>query len=182
MAGYEAASKIYNLSYMSLNTLGTALSSYVGQNYGAKRIDRINEGFKASVKMCFVLTCIVVLVIQLIPSQLIGLFVKSTDENYAQVIHVGTMYLRIVIPDYLLISFVIALGGLLRGLGEIRKFFIVTVLDFAVRVVMCFVLTDLSGSYVGMYFAWYFGTAVDLALCYYWYRKMRLHGVLKQEE
>lgn len=182
MAGYEAASKIYNFSYMSLNTLGTALSSYVGQNYGAKRIDRVNEGFKASVKICFVLTCIVALIIQLIPSQLISLFVKSTDANYIQVMEVGTMYLRIVIPDYLLISFVIALGGLLRGLGEIRKFFIVTVLDFVVRVVMCFVLTELSGSYIGMYFAWYFGTSVDLALCYYWYRKMRRSGVLKQEE
>lgn len=178
MAGYEAASKIHNFAYMSLNTIGTALSSYVAQNYGAGRTDRIRAGFKSSILICFVFTCAVVGLIQLIPDQLIGLFVKSSEENYAEVLNVGRLFLRIVIPDYLLIAFVIPSGGLLRGMGEINKFFLVTVLDFAVRVSLCFVMTSALGSFTGLYWPWYFGTAVDLAVCMYWYRRMCRSGKL----
>ena len=178
MAGYEAASKIHNFAYMSLNTVGIALSSYVAQNYGAKRIDRIREGYRASSIMCFVFTCCIVALIQLIPNQLIGLFVSSAEPDYAEIIHVGKMFLRIVIPDYLLICFVITSGGLLRGLGLVNKFFAVTMLDFTVRVSMCFVLTKVLGSYTGLYWPWYFGTVVDLAVCLFWYRGLCRNGIL----
>lgn len=179
MAGYEAASKIHNFAYMSLNTIGTALSSYVAQNYGAGRRDRIREGYRASNLMCFAFTCCVVLLIQLFPTQLIGLFVSSAEPDYAQIIEVGRMFLRIVIPDYLLICFVITSGGLLRGLGLVSKFFLVTVIDFTVRVSMCFVLTAALDSYTGLYWPWYFGTIVDLAICMYWYSGLCRKGLLR---
>lgn len=178
MAGYEAASKVHNFAYMSFNTIGTALSSYVAQNYGAKRYDRIRTGFRVSSLICFAFTCAVVLIMQVFPQQLIGLFVSSDEARYAEVIRVGTLYLRIISPDYLLICFVITSGGLLRGLGEINKFFAVTVLDFAVRVAMCFVLTSALDSFTGLYWPWYFGTIVDLAICMYWYSKMCRRGIL----
>ena len=178
MAGYEAASKIHNFAYMSFNTIGTALSSYVAQNFGARRYERIRNGYKVSSLICFAFTCAVVLIMQVFPHQLIGLFVSSDEAQYAEVLRVGTLYLRIISPDYLLICFVITSGGLLRGLGEINKFFAVTVLDFAVRVTMCFVLTNALNSYTGLYWPWYFGTIVDLAICMYWYVKMCRKGIL----
>ncbi len=181
MAGYEAASKIHNFAYMSLNTLGTALSSFAAQNYGAGKIRRIREGYKAANIMCFAFTACVVLFIQLFPDQLIGLFVNSSEPAYAEVMEVGRLFLRIIIPDYLLICFVITTGGLLRGLGLVSKFFLVTVIDFAVRVSMCFVLTSALNSYTGLYWPWYFGTTVDLAICLYWYFGLCRKGILKLE-
>ena len=182
MAGYEAASKIHNFAYMSFNTIGTALSSFVAQNYGAGETRRIREGYKVSSLICLAVTACVILVMQLFAAPLIGLFVDESEANYAEVLRVGTLYLRIISPDYLMICFVITSGGLLRGLGEINKFFAVTVLDFAVRVAMCFVLTSALDSFVGLYWPWYFGTAVDLAICLYWYGKMCRTGKLRIEE
>ena len=170
VAGYEAASKIHNFAYMSFNTMGTALSSFAAQNYGAGRGDRVKEGFRTGTLMCFCLTVVVVLIFQLLPRQLMGLFVDPGQE--AEVVETGIRYMRIISPDYLIICFIITFGGLFRGVGKIMDFFLVTVWDFTVRVVMCFVLTKVLNSYTGLFWAWYFGSVADVIPCYIIYKRM----------
>ncbi len=170
VAGYEAASKIHNFAYMSFNTMGTALSSFAAQNYGAGRGDRVKEGFRTGTLMCFCLTVVVVLIFQLLPRQLMGLFVDPGQE--AEVVETGIRYMRIISPDYLIICFIITFGGLFRGVGKIMDFFLVTVWDFTVRVVMCFVLTRVLNSYTGLFWAWYFGSVADVIPCFIIYKRM----------
>jgi putative MATE family efflux protein len=170
VAGYEAASKIHNFAYMSFNTMGTALSSFAAQNYGAGRGDRVKEGFRTGTLMCFCLTVVVVLIFQLLPRQLMGLFVDPGQE--AEVVETGIKYMRIISPDYLIICFIITFGGLFRGVGKIMDFFLVTVWDFTVRVVMCFVLTKALDSYTGLFWAWYFGSVADVIPCFIIYKRM----------
>ena len=170
VAGYEAASKIHNFAYMSFNTMGTALSAFAAQNYGAGRGDRVREGFRTGTLMCFCLTVAVVLIFQLLPRQLMGLFVDPALEP--EVVETGIRYMRIISPDYLIICFIITFGGLFRGVGKIMSFFLVTVWDFTVRVVMCFVLTRVLNSYTGLFWAWYFGSVADVIPCYILYRRM----------
>lgn len=176
ITGYDVASKIHNFAYMSMNTMGIALSSFTAQNFGANRIRRIREGFKASTFICFGLTVFAILMMQLFPSTLIGMFVDKASEP--RVIETGVKYLRTISPDYLIICFIITIGGLLRGIGRVKEFFVVTVIDFTVRVTMCFVLTDVLNSYTGLFWAWYFGSAVDVLLCvlilWHVYRKKEL--------
>lgn len=163
MAGYEAASKLHNFAYMSFNTIGTALSSFVAQNFGAKRKDRIREGFKVSTIICFACTLLVIAIFQLFPRPLLGLFVDSDAES--AVIEVGVNYLRIISPVYSIICFIITTGGLLRGLGKSLTFFIETLAEFIVRVAMCFVLVDVLKSYTGLMWAWYFGSSSGFIMC-----------------
>ncbi len=170
VAGYEAASKIHNFAYMSFNTMGTALSAFAAQNYGAGRGDRVREGFRTGTLMCFCLTVAVVLIFQLLPRQLMSLFVDPALEP--EVVETGIRYMRIISPDYLIICFIITFGGLFRGVGRIMSFFLVTVWDFTVRVVMCFVLTRVLNSYTGLFWAWYFGSVADVIPCYILYRRM----------
>lgn len=163
IAGYEAASKIHNFAYMSMNTLGTALAAFVAQNFGAKRIRRISQGYVASTFICLGLTAVVIAIMQIFPKQLLGMFVDAAEGS--GVIETGVRFLRTISPDYLIICLIITTGGYLRGVGRARDFFLLTVLDFAVRVTMCFVLTKLLNSYTGLFWSWYFGSAVDCALC-----------------
>lgn len=179
IAGYEAASKIHNFAYMSFNTLGIALSSFVAQSFGARKLRRIREGFKASTLICFSLTVVVVLIMQLIPEDLIGLFVGKSEPD---VIKTGVNFLRIISPDYLIICFIITIGGLLRGIGRVRDFFLVTVVDFAVRVAMCFVLTNALQSYTGLFWAWYFGSVIDVILCFVLYAHVTKRKELRLSE
>ena len=187
MAGYEVGAKIMNFVYMCFNTMGTALSSYAGQNYGAKQTERIMQGYKASCVMCFALVALVVLVLELIPAQLAGLFVSASDEGAEQVIQVAVRYIRIVSIDELIISIIIPSGGLLRGMGKIKKFFFITILDFGLRVASSFLFTyllDMIGyeaSYVGIFFAWFVGSTVDITGLLIWIYRMRTKGELKKE-
>ncbi len=177
IAGYEAAAKIHNFAYMSMNTIGTAFSSYTAQNFGAGRNDRILEGFKVFSLFCLGLAAFVTLVMQLFSPFLISLFTNGSSDR--ELIEVGVNFLRIISPDYLIICFIITSGGLLRGIGRTRDFFYVTLLDFVVRVTMCFVLTKLLQSYTGLFWAWYFGSALDLAVCLFIYKKIRTRGELR---
>lgn len=163
MAGYEAASKLHNFAYMCFNTLGTALSSFVAQCYGAKKYSRIHRGFWVSTGLCFGFTMVVIAIFQLFPAQLAGLFVDADAE--AAVIDVSVHYLRIISPVYSIICFIITTGGLLRGIGKSMTFFIETIIEFAVRVIMCFVLTGLLSSYTGLMWAWYFGSPCGFLMC-----------------
>ena len=173
IAGYEAASKLHNFAYMCFNTLGTALSSYVAQCYGAEKYDRIHRGFWVSTGLCFCFTLAVIALFQSIPAQLAGLFVDAGAE--AGVIDVGVHYLRIISPVYSIICFIITTGGLLRGVGKSMTFFIETIIEFAVRVSMCFVLTHTLSSYTGLMWAWYFGSPCGFLMCLaLYFREKRL--------
>lgn len=174
IAGYEIASKIHNFAYMCFNTIGTALSSFVAQNFGAGKTDRIRQGYRISSAMCFVLSAAVMLIMQFFAPQLIGLFVDAAENP--SVIEAGTRYLRTISPAYLVICLIITSGGLLRGVGRVKDFFLITIFDLGVRVTMSFVLTHLLGNYTGLFWAWYFGSIPDVLVCIWLYRRMRRPG------
>lgn len=169
IAGYEAASKLHNFAYMCFNTLGTALSSFVAQCYGAKKYRRIRRGFWVSTALCFGFTLAVIALFQSLPAQLAGLFVDAGTES--AVIDVSVNYLRIISPVYSIICFIITTGGLLRGVGKSMTFFVETLIEFAVRVCMCFVLTGVLASYTGLMWAWYFGSPCGFAMCVFLFRR-----------
>lgn len=169
IAGYEAASKLHNFAYMSFNTLGTALSTYVAQNHGAKQRERIIRGYNVSTLICFVLTLLVIALMQIFPRQLLSIFTDS--DVYPEVIETGVRFLRIISPDYILICLIITTGSYLRGVGRARDFFLLTVMDFAIRVTMCFLLTRWLNSYTGLFWAWYCGSFADCLLCFIIYIK-----------
>lgn len=56
MAGYSAAVKLNNLVITSFTTLGNGISNYTAQNLGARKMPRIKEGFRAGVKMVWMLS------------------------------------------------------------------------------------------------------------------------------
>lgn len=176
IAGYEAASKLHNFAYMGMNTIGTAFASFTAQCYGAEKFKRIKEGFRVSTLICFTCTVCIILLFQAIPDKLIGLFVK--DGASELVFEAGINYLRIISPVYALICFIISTGGLLRGVGRSNAFFVETMLEFLVRVVMCFVLTKALNSYTGLMWAWYFGSSCGFLMCFGLYLntcKKKLH-------
>jgi putative MATE family efflux protein len=163
IAGYEAASKLHNFAYMGLNTVGSAFATFTAQCCGAKKYGRVKEGFRVCLLICLVCTACIIALFQLLPRQLVGLFI---DGDVAPlVIEAGVNYLRIISPVYTVICFIIATGGLLRGTGRSVAFFVETIAEFAVRITMCFVLTRALNSYTGLYWAWYFGSPTGFLLC-----------------
>ncbi len=113
--------------------------------------------------ICLGCAAAIILIFQLLPNQLIGLFIDSSVSP--AVVEVGVQFLRIISPLYIIISYIISTGGLLRGTDRSMAFFIETILEFAVRIAMCFILTKAWNSYTGMMWAWYFGSSCGFIMC-----------------
>lgn len=178
MAGYEIGSKIVNFIYMCFNTLGTALSSFTGQNLGAGKTYRINSGYRISCIICFAVVAAVVGLVQLFAMPLAGLFMDTSVGDSAKVLEVAVSFIRIVTLDQFIVSQIIPAGGLLRGLGKIKLFFIATVVDFTTRVVMTYVLIHALSSINGAYWAWFFGSTIDLILLLIFIAYEKKKGIL----
>lgn len=163
IAGYEAASKLHNFFYMSLNTLGTAFSAFTAQCRGAGKVKRVRTGFRVTTLICLGCTLVVIALFQLLPAPLINLFIDVRENPL--VLESGVNYLRIISPVYVPICFIVVTGGLLRGAGRSTAFFVETMAEFAVRIVMCFVLTQALASYTGLMWAWYFGSSCGFFMC-----------------
>ena len=80
VAGYTAATKIDTLAMMPNMNFSNAMSSYAAQNIGARKMDRVKQGYKASMFMVVVFSLIITSIIFLFGPQLLGLFLKQGSE------------------------------------------------------------------------------------------------------
>lgn len=170
MAGYSAAVKLNNLFITALTTLGNGISNFTSQNIGAKKYQRINEGFKAGLKMVWVISLPVFALYFAFPKALLGFFI---DNPSADAIKSGTLYLRILAPFYFVIAVKLVADGILRGAANMRDFLISTFSDLTLRVVLALVLSSTALGYTGIWCAWPVGWSIATAMSVYFYKRMR---------
>lgn len=166
VAGYTAAVKINTLAVMSMNTVSGALSSYVAQNFGASKIERIKQGFKAALIMSLSVTVAIVAVSLIFTDQLIGLFADQTANG--DFLEAGRLFLWIVAPFHFAVSLKIICDGVLRGAGFMRGFMISTFTDLLARVVFSFVFAPYIG-FTAICIAYPFGWVISMFIALYYY-------------
>lgn len=113
LAAFTVASRIDALAAMPALNLASALSAFVGQNLGAKRIDRIKKGLRATLIMAWSIALVVMLTVIIFGEQIMGLFIE--DLNVKE--H-GANYLVIVSSFYLVFATMFVMHGVLRGAGD----------------------------------------------------------------
>lgn len=165
MAGYSAAVKLNNLVITSFTTLGNGISNYTAQNLGAGLLKRVKSGFKAGVKMVWII-CIPIVALYLVESNsLIEVFM---DEPSDSALLSGVHFLKIVPPFYFVISVKLVADGVLRGAGMMKQFMIATFLDLVLRVVLAIVLSMQLG-YIGIWCSWPIGWCIATVLSVWFY-------------
>jgi putative MATE family efflux protein len=131
-------------------TFGLAISTYIGQNIGAGRMDRVKPGEHAVLKLA--LGCALVLVIALLiwGKNLIGLFInqETTDEAvYDKVLYLGGMGIRILAGGYLAMAITQIYGGILRAAGDTMSPMYISIITTVVfRVPIAYVMAYLTRS------------------------------------
>lgn len=166
MAGYSAAIKLNNLVITSFTTLGNGISNFTGQNLGAGKLERIRAGFRAGLRLVWILCVPLVLLYLFGGSWLVRLFLNDAGGTAAET---GVAFLRIVAPFYFVVSAKLVSDGVLRGAGMMGKFMAATFSDLILRVVLAFVFSIPFGS-TGIWFAWPVGWTVATALSIFFYR------------
>ena len=164
-AGYSAAVKLNNLVITSFTTLGNGISNYTAQNIGAGILSRIKSGFKAGVKMVWLL-CIPIVLLYLIASRILITFFINVPSNLA--LSSGMHFLYIVAPFYFVISVKLVADGILRGAKLMKNFMIATFTDLILRVVLAEILAKQIG-YIGIWCAWPIGWTIAMILSVIFY-------------
>lgn len=166
MAGYSAAVKLNNMVITSFTTIGNGISNFSAQNLGAHKFSRIGEGFRAGLKMVWCL-CIPFCVIYIFAGKYLLLLFMEQDA--ASALMTGRQFLWILSPFYFVVSAKLVADGILRGVSAMRQFMIATFTDLILRVVLAFLLSDLTKSAVGIWCAWPVGwtIATGMSVCFY---------------
>lgn len=133
IAGYAAAIKLNNLVITSFTTLGNGISNYTSQNLGAGKYDRLHSGFKAGIKMVWILCVPIIAVYFTAGRWLVFLFMDSAE---GVAIDTGVQILRILAPFYLVVSVKLVADGVLRGASLMVQFMTATFTDLILRVVL----------------------------------------------
>ena len=168
MAGYSAAVKLNNMVITSFTTIGNGISNFSAQNLGAHKYGRISEGFRAGLKMVWCLCIPFCVVYIFLGKYLLLLFM---EQDAAAALLTGRQFLWILSPFYFVVSAKLVADGILRGVSAMRQFMAGTFTDLILRVVLAFVLSDLTGSALGIWCAWPIGWTIAMVLSIGFYRK-----------
>ncbi len=138
MAAFAAAVKIDAFAYMPVQDFGNAFSTFVAQNYGAGKKERVREGFRGAVAASVGFCLVVSVFVFAFARPLMAMFV---DEEGAGVVAEGVRYLRIEGTFYAGIGCLFLLYGLYRALGKPEMSVVLTVISLGTRVLLAHLLS-----------------------------------------
>jgi len=112
-AAYAAAGRLDSLAVIPAMVFAQALATFVGQNLGAGRLDRVRTGLNSTLLMSSVVSIVMTLIVMIFKHKLMGWF--TTDD---EVIRIGGDYLTIVTSFYLVFTSMFIFGSVMRGAGD----------------------------------------------------------------
>ena len=96
IGGFTAANKLYGVLEIAATSYGYAMITYVGQNLGAAKIDRIRTGMKWAITVALATSALICAVMLGFGQHIVGAFISGTPEEAAAALMVGVKYLSIM--------------------------------------------------------------------------------------
>ncbi len=192
--GYGAAVKFNDFLMCPLSSLGTAMLSFSGQNYGAKNEKRIKEGIKKSIILMFIIY-LILLAIGLLFS-INGLFTNlflSGSNNNDRVKFYATTYVIVDTSLYFVLGYLFLGRNILQGLGKSLFPFLAGIGEMVARILIVeFIPTIIDpinptsdNAFIGICFsdslAWLFASIFLTIGLYYWVVKGNLFKDFNKE-
>lgn len=168
VAGYSAAVKLNTFALTCFGTMSNGISTYVAQNMGAGKRERIHKGVKVGLLISLAVSVPFIAAYVIFGQNLVGLFAKEPTQ---QILETGKWFLVIIAPFYSLIGIKITLDGALRGAGVMKAFMISTFTDLILRVVFAYILSPFFDS-TGIWMSWPIGWVLAMFISIFFYRKM----------
>jgi len=150
MAAFAAAAKIDSFAYMPAQDFGNAFSTYIAQNYGARKKERIKRGTKEAIKFSMIFCVVASFFVYLFAEKLMLIFIQPGET---EIIAIGTQYLRIEGMCYIGIGCLFLLYAFYRGLGKAQMSIVLTIVSLGTRVVLSYALAPIPS--IGLIGIWW---------------------------
>ena len=164
MAAFAAAVKIDAFAYMPVQDFGNAFSTFIAQNFGAGKQERIRSGIRSALLTATLFSLTVSFLVFVFADKLMLLFVKPEETA---IIAIGVQYLHIEGACYCGIGCLFLLYGLYRGLGKPGISVVLTVISLGTRVFFAYSLAPipsigLSGIWWAIPIGWFLADLVGI--------------------
>ena len=171
MAAFAAAVKIDSFAYMPLQDFGNAFSTFIAQNHGAKKNDRIREGIRCAVRTAVIFALCVSTVVVVFARFFLLIFIRPEET---EILAIGLSYLRVVGPFYAGIGLLFLLYGLYRAIERPAMSLVLTVISLGTRVALAYLLSAVPAiGVLGIWWAVPIGWALADVFGVAYYRSIR---------
>ena len=171
MSAFAAAVKIDSFAYMPVQDFGNAFSTFIAQNYGAKKTARITAGVKSAVRTSMLFCLLVSAFVFIFARPLIEIFVLLEE---VEIIAIGVRYLRIEGAFYCGIGLLFLLYGYYRAVKKPGMSIVLTVISLGTRVLLAYLLSAIpffgvTGIWISVPIGWFLADLVG----FLYYRRCR---------
>lgn len=176
VAAYSVVFRIDSFAAMPAMNFAAALSTFVGQNLGANKPERVRTGLISTMVMTSIFALSISAIAFLLAEPLMRLF-----TNDAEVIRLGVEYLYVVSPFYIVFTAMFTVGGVMRGAGDTFIPMLITFIAlWVVRIPLCYYLSidmGVVGIWWGIPGAWF--TGLLLSFIYYLSGRWKSKALIK---
>ncbi|MGI6200011.1 MAG: MATE family efflux transporter [Christensenellales bacterium] len=173
VAGFTATNKLYGILELAAISYGYAVATFVGQNLGAGKIDRIRHGMRSGLVMALATSAVIGAAMLLVGRGVLSIFVSGEPDVVGQVLDVAYHYLSLMSVMLPVLYLLHLYRSALQGMGDTVMPMLSGIAELVMRIAAALALPLLMGA-EGIYYAevlaW-LGAAVLLAAAYY--RRMR---------
>ena len=168
-SGWGAYQRIDAFTVLPVMSIGLAVTTFVGQNAGAGKFDRIRKSVRISILMGLAVTVAISLTLYILAPQAIGLFNRDPE-----VMRYGVLFLRLLGPLDFLVCFNQCYAGTLRGLGDARAPMVIMLFSFVFfRQAYLFVVSRLTPAIEPIALGYPLGWAMCSVLMFFYFRYSR---------
>lgn len=143
IAAFNAVTRADDFACIPAQSISSAISTYIAQNRGAKKPNRIRSGFRAGIRIEFCYWLLIGSVVALLRKPMVSIFV--TGEGSKEVISLGTRYLAWMAAFYLFPAMTNGVQGFFRGMGKMYTTMLGTFLQASIRTVCTYLLVPHLG-------------------------------------
>ncbi|MBQ7015686.1 MAG: MATE family efflux transporter [Firmicutes bacterium] len=152
IAGFTATNKLYGILEIAASSYGYAMITYVGQNLGAKKIDRIRKGQRAAIVVAISTSLVIAAFMILFGKQILSMFISGTPEEVTQTLRIAYYYL-VIMSLFLPVLYVLHVTrSTIQGMGNTVLPMASGIGEFVMRTGAALLLPLLAGD-TGIFYA-----------------------------
>ena len=172
IAAQSAVIKVDGFIMLPMMAISTAVQTFVGQNIGAGKMNRVREGSKFTINLTIGISAALGIILMLVAPWAVKLF--TTEEN---IVYIGTAGLRTLGLFYVFMGLSQTLTGIVRGAGASTVPMYATMINILLRIVLAYLfairgLININGElYRGLWFAMIICNFINMLILLVYYRK-----------
>ena len=172
MSAWTTYSKVDAILFLPMQSIGMAVSTFVGQNLGAGQVDRAKKGVRTGLISCLLFTGL-----GMIPILIFAPHIVRFLNDKPQVVEYGTLLLRIITPFFLVSCFSHLYSGALRGAGDSRAPMIIMLSTFVgARQLYLFIMSRVCNQVIPIALAYPVGWILCSAVTTIYYHRTKLEN------